>query len=102
MIDIGRPRPSTARWILLVSPPRDRPEGIPFDGKGFDPVGGAAPFLRAPAECWWARTLLESTLIVHSTAPTESSLTITLSSMGSHVPSAVHSRSRSWAVFHGP
>src|SRR3954452_24528937 len=29
MIDIGSPRPSTARWILLVSPPRDRPRASP-------------------------------------------------------------------------
>src|ERR1700754_2323974 len=77
-------------------------EGFAVDGEVFDPVGGASPFLRAPAECWWARTELESILKVHSTLPTESSLTITSSRMRSQVPSAVQIRSRSWAVFHGP
>ena len=77
-------------------------EGFAVDGELFDPSGGAAPFFRAPAECWWARTLLESTLTVHSTLPTESSLTITLARMRSQVPSAVQIRSRSCAVFHGP
>jgi hypothetical protein len=28
-IDSGRPRPSTARWIFVVSPPRDRPIASP-------------------------------------------------------------------------
>ena len=77
-------------------------EGFPVDGESFDPPGGAAPFFRAPAECWWARTELESMLKVHSTFPTESSLTITSSRMRSQVPSAVQIRSRSCAVFHGP
>src|SRR5687768_7069071 len=61
--------------VDLAGQPASGPsEGFPVDGEVFDPVGGASPFLRAPAECWWARTLLESTLIVHSTFPTESSL----------------------------
>ena len=77
-------------------------EGFSVEGEGLDPVGGAAPFFRAPAECWCARTLLESMLTVHSTMPTESSLTITWSRMRSQVPSAVQIRSRSCAVFHGP
>jgi hypothetical protein len=45
---------------------------------------------------------VESTLMIHSTWPTESSFTMTSSRIRCHVPSAVHSRSRSWAVFHGP
>jgi hypothetical protein len=61
-----------------------------------------APLFRAPAACWWARTELESMLKVHSTAPTASSLTITSARIRSQVPSAVHLRSRSCAVFHGP
>lgn len=38
----GRPKPSHARWILLVSPPRDRPRagpGPPFSGSGGVLVG---------------------------------------------------------------
>src|SRR5512133_3240984 len=77
-------------------------EGFSLDREGFDPPGGAAPFFRAPAECWWARTELESMLKVHYTFPTESSFTMTWSSMRSQVPSAVQIRSRSWAVFQGP
>ena len=30
-------------------------------------TAGRSPFLRAPAACWWARTTLESTLMIHST-----------------------------------
>ncbi|ALL79471.1 hypothetical protein AD006_29915 (plasmid) [Pseudonocardia sp. EC080610-09] len=48
------------------------------------------------------RTLLEPTLKVHSTLPTESSFTTTWSRIWSQVPSAVQIRRRSWAVFHGP
>lgn len=29
MIDMGRPQPSTARWVLLVRPPQDRPRASP-------------------------------------------------------------------------
>ena len=40
------------------------------------PGGGTtAPFFRAPAACWCARTTVESTLITHSTFPTASSFT---------------------------
>lgn len=60
------------------------------------------PLFRAQAECWWARTKLESMLKVHSTFPTESSSTITSSRMRSQVPSEVQIRRRSCAVFHGP
>src|SRR3954452_19329785 len=68
--------------VDLAGQPASRSsEGFALDREGFDPVGGAAPFFRAPAECWWARTLLESMLKVHFTFPTESSLTITSSRM---------------------
>jgi hypothetical protein len=40
--------------------------------------------------------------MTYSTSPTESSLTITSSKIRSQVPSAVHNRNRSCAVFHGP
>src|SRR5512142_1986726 len=41
----GRPRPSTARWSLLLSPPRDRPRASP--GTGSTRVGAPLP-LRPP------------------------------------------------------
>lgn len=40
--------------------------------------------------------------MTHSTSPTASSLTITSSRIRCQVPSLVHNRSRSRAVFHGP
>src|SRR4051812_8375137 len=64
-------------------------EGFAVDGEGFDRVA-AAPFFRAPAACWWARTEVESTLKVQSTTPTASFLTTTSARIRSHVPSAVH------------
>ena len=45
---------------------------------------------------------MESTENTHSTFPTASSLTCTWSKILSQVPSAVHNRNRSCAVFHGP
>lgn len=87
---------------LAGQPAAGPSEGFSVDGEVLDPPGGAAPFFRAPALCWWARTLLESMLKVHSTFPTESSLTMTWSKMRSQVPSAVQIRSLSCAVFHGP
>lgn len=36
---------------------------------------GVVPFLRAPAACWWARTMVESMLTVQSSRPTASSWT---------------------------
>jgi hypothetical protein len=41
-------------------------------------------------------------LITNSTSPTESSFVTTSAMIRSQVPSAVHTRSRSCAVFHGP
>jgi hypothetical protein len=42
--DMGRPRPSTASWILLVSPTPGAPEPLALDRNGLHPVGPAAPF----------------------------------------------------------
>ena len=103
--DSGRPRPSTARWILVLSPPATgpappRPLQRPRPGAARRP-GRGAPFLRAPAECWCARTTEESTATTQSTG-CPSSRTCALARILSQVPSAVHRRSRSWQVFHGP
>ena len=43
--------------------------------------------LRAPAACWWARTLVESTLMTHSSSPTASDLVWAWASSRSQVPS---------------
>ena len=101
-IRIGRPRPSTARWDLGTQSASGSAEVLPGDGDGFDGFAGGAPFFRAPAACWWARTTEESTEITHSTSPTASSLTITSSRTFCHNPVLVYKRSRSCAVFHGP
>jgi hypothetical protein len=55
----GRPTASQARWILLVRPPLDRPS----------PGVRSPPFFRAPAGCWRARTIVESTDTSHSKVP---------------------------------
>lgn len=61
--------------------------------------GRCIPYFRASAERRCARTTLESTEMIHFRSPTASSFTITRSRMLSQVPSLVHSRSRSCAVF---
>ncbi|GHD83306.1 hypothetical protein GCM10010336_74610 [Streptomyces goshikiensis] len=35
----GRPRPSQARWIFVLSPPRDRPSASPVQGPFSGPGG---------------------------------------------------------------
>jgi hypothetical protein len=57
--------------------------------------------LQAAAECWCARTTEESTDTVQSTG-CPSSRIYAFAKILSQVPSAVHRRSRSWRVFHGP
>lgn len=59
----------------------------------FVPVCG--PLLRAPAACWWARLIVESTATVHSTRPTASSRTWTCSSSLAQVPSVSQREKRS-------
>jgi hypothetical protein len=100
----GRPRPSQARWTLVVSPPRDRPSVWSAAARAGSSSSSPAPapFLRAPAACWWARLIVESTETVHPTAPTESSRTWSPSSRRAQVPSASQRANRSWTVCHGP
>jgi hypothetical protein len=82
----GRPLPSTAKCSLVVSPPRCaqrlilrvRPPPLRSARLGW---------WRAPAACWWARTTLASTLIVHSTSPTASELVWAWANSRSQVPS---------------
>jgi len=79
---------------LAAQPAAGPPDRLPLDGDRVD-AGPTAPFLRAPAACWCARTTVESTATVHSTTPTESSFTTTSARIASQVPSAAHFRSRS-------
>ena len=65
----GRIRWSTRAWILVVNPPRDRPNAWSWaqateSCSSVSPPARAAAVqrsLRAPAACWWARTLVEWT-----------------------------------------
>jgi hypothetical protein len=50
---------------------------------------------RAPAACWWARLIVASTLMVHSTCPTASDLVWAQASSRSQVPSCCQRRNRS-------
>src|SRR5215218_3606043 len=70
----GQPTPGAAERLGLVT---DLP---PL-------VSARAGRLRAPAACWWARTLLESTLTTHSNSPTASDLVWAWASSRSQVPS---------------
>jgi hypothetical protein len=57
----GQPAPGPAERLGLVMD--DPPLTSPRAGRW-----------RAPAACWWARTLVESTLTIHSSSPTASDL----------------------------
>lgn len=48
----------------------------------------AEPLFRAPAACWWARTMVESTDTSHSMSPAVSALAWAVWSIRSDVPSA--------------
>lgn len=67
----GRWPCSQARWIFVVQPLRDRPK--PWSsGSVRLPPGGClwdCPSRRAPAACWWARQIVESTLISRVISP---------------------------------
>jgi len=58
--------------------------------------------MRAPAACWCARTIVESTEMSQSISPAASAAAWTRRSSISQVPSADHNRWRSLTVFHGP
>jgi hypothetical protein len=54
----------TSQWILVVSPPRERPSAW-SSGSAERPPGGSCCWpgcRRAPAACWCARAIVESTL----------------------------------------
>lgn len=53
-----------------------------------------APFSRAPAACWWARTIVESTDTAHLTSSSASAWATRAVNTRSHVPSTAHIRSR--------
>src|SRR5690242_6370135 len=62
----GTSSPSPRRWILVVTPPRDRP-------RASSGASRSRPALRAPAACWWARTtVLSIKCSSHPTCPVAS------------------------------
>ncbi|MDQ0938653.1 hypothetical protein QFZ67_000358 [Streptomyces sp. V1I1] len=65
--------------------------------------GTCGTLLRAPAACWWARQVVESTLTIdQSIRPSASASARTAAKILSHVPSADQHLCRSYTVFHGP
>lgn len=89
--DSGRQRPSALRWTLLVNPPRERPRphflhhlhqagdealprlfGLAFYTLAPFEAGAGGGSVRAPAACWWARTMVESTEMSQSISPASS------------------------------
>lgn len=55
---------------------------------------GRGPFLRAPAACWWARTIVESTEAAQLTSSSASAWATRAVKTRSQVPSTAHIRSR--------
>src|SRR3712207_1054809 len=96
-----QPTPIHGQMDLAGQSASGAAEGLTVDREGLDRCT-AAPFFRAPAACWCARTLEESTLIVHSTAPTASSLTTTCSRDRKSTRLNSSHANISYAVFHGP
>ncbi|OIJ85162.1 hypothetical protein BIV25_44780 [Streptomyces sp. MUSC 14] len=65
--------------------------------------GTLGTLLRAPAACWWARQVVESTLTIdQSIRPSASASARTAAKILSHVPSADQRLCRSYTVFHEP
>jgi hypothetical protein len=57
--------------------------------------GPAQPPLRAPAACWWARTMVESAWARQSRSPAASASVCNCCSIRAHVPSCSHRANRS-------
>lgn len=55
---------------------------------------GRGPFLRAPAACWWARTIVESTETAQSRSSSASAWATSAVKTRSQVPSTAHIHSR--------
>ncbi|GAA5705386.1 hypothetical protein Save01_06238 [Streptomyces avermitilis] len=55
---------------------------------------GRGPLLRAPAACWWARAIVESTETAKSRSLSAAAWAISAVNTPSHVPSTAHIRSR--------
>src|SRR5262245_12721311 len=60
------------------------------------------PFLRAPAACWWARAMVESTETSHVISPSASAWACSCSKTRCQVPSRCQRRNRPYTVSHGP
>lgn len=57
-------------------------------------LAGWGPFLRAPAPCWWARTIVESTETAQLRSSSASAWATRAVNTRSQVPSTAHIRSR--------
>ena len=84
-----RPAAAVAGQVDL----RGRPSAGAADGV-VGQLPGRGPFLRAPAACWWARTIMESTETAQLRASSASARAISAMKTLSHVPSTAHIRSR--------
>lgn len=83
--EMGIPRPTTHKWVR-----RWRAEGVVA---GF--AGRGRLYERAPAACWWARTIVESTETARPRSPSASAWATSAVKTRSQVPSTAHIRSRS-------
>jgi hypothetical protein len=92
---------STARWNFVVSPPRDRPS--PWS-PGSGPGGSfcAAGFFLAPAACWCARAVPESTDTSQVTCPASSARAWSARTMTAQVPSSCQRRNSPYTDCQGP
>jgi hypothetical protein len=82
---------STARWTLVDRPPRKRPSA----GSAGSPAGGvrwASGWRRAPAACWWARLIVESTDTIHSIAPASAPIACRPDTIAAHLPASCQAR----------
>jgi len=87
-------------------PPRDRPSAWSSGSAAMPPgvvrPGSAGPLFLAPAACWWARQIVESTDTSHSMCPAASALTCNFVKTLPQVPSIGQRRKSVYAVSHGP
>jgi hypothetical protein len=83
----GEPTPAASQGLVDLG---SRPQLV-----------GPSP-VRAPAACWWARTMVASTTTSQSTSPTASERVWAWANNRCQVPSACQQRNRSEQVGQGP
>lgn len=93
-----RPTPTVGGQVDLRGQSAARaPEGV-LERLAAD----ARPFLRAPAACWCARTIVESTATTQSSSPRASACAINAVNTRCQVPSMAQLRSLVYTPFHEP